>query len=74
MAKKLGHKGTVYVRFVMAADGSIVETQIVKRAPHDILNKAAQDLVKSLHGLKPFPSEIKKASLTFEVPVQYILN
>ena len=74
MAKKLGHKGTVYVRFVMAADGSIVETQIVERAPHDILNKAAQDLVKSLHGLKPFPNEIKKASLTFEVPVQYILN
>lgn len=74
MAKKMGHFGKVTMRFVLAADGSLKESEIVEKAPYDSLNKAAHELVKGIDGMKPFPEEIQKTTWVITVPIEYSLN
>ncbi|MNL69053.1 Gram-negative bacterial tonB protein [compost metagenome] len=74
MAKKLGQTGKVTVRFTLNKDGSLSATEVIDRSAYDILNRAAEDLVKSINGIKPFPEEIKKVSWEITVPIEYSLN
>lgn len=74
MAKKMGQTGKVTVRFTLAQDGSLQATEIVQGTPFEILNKAAQDLVEGIDGMKPFPPEIQRTSWVFTVPIEYSLN
>ncbi|WP_413568447.1 energy transducer TonB [Bdellovibrio sp. HCB117] len=74
MAKKMGQTGTVTMRFTLAADGSLVTSEVVEKSPYESLNQAAHDLVKSISGMKPFPQEIQKANWSFTVPIEYVLN
>lgn len=74
MAKKMGHTGKVTMRFTLAADGSLTESEIVEKAPHETLNQAAVDLVQGISGMKPFPQEIQRTSWSITVPIEYVLN
>ncbi|MBV2169466.1 MAG: energy transducer TonB [Bdellovibrio sp.] len=74
MAKKMGHTGKVTMRFTLAADGSLKESEIVEKAPHETLNQAALDLVRGISGMKPFPQEIQRTSWSITVPIEYVLN
>ncbi|WP_413612509.1 energy transducer TonB [Bdellovibrio sp. HCB-110] len=74
MAKKMGQSGKVTMRFTLAADGSLKESEIVEKTPYDSLNKAAHELVKGIDGMKPFPQEIQKTSWVITVPIEYSLN
>ncbi|MEN0057745.1 MAG: TonB family protein [Bdellovibrio sp.] len=74
LARKMGQSGKVTMRFTLAADGSVMESEVVERAPYDSLNKAAQDLVQGIHGLKPFPQEITRTTWSITVPIEYMLN
>lgn len=73
MAKKLGIQGRVTVRFVLNNKGEVLESTIAASAPSDVLNKAALELVKRIHGVKPFPEDLKRQTWLFEVPVDYKL-
>lgn len=74
LAKKMGQTGKVTMRFTLAQDGSLLASEILEKTPFDSLNQAAHELVKGLHGLKPFPEEIQKTSWSITVPIEYVLN
>jgi protein TonB len=74
MAKKMGHTGTVTMRFTLKPDGTLTETQVLNKSQYDSLNEAAVTLVQSINKLKPFPSEIHKEAWVITVPIEYTLN
>lgn len=74
MARKMGHAGKVTMSLTLAQDGSLIESEVVAASPFDTLNRAAQELVKGIHGLKPFPQEIQRTSWQITVPIEYSLN
>lgn len=74
MARKMGQQGRVLVSFTLAQDGSVVKTEVVEKAAFESLNEAAQDLVKSIHGAKPFPEEIHKTTWNITLPIDYSIN
>lgn len=74
LAKKMGQTGKVTMRFTLAQDGSLLTSEVLEKAPYDTLNQAAHDLVKGIHGMKPFPQEIQKTSWVITVPIEYVLN
>ncbi|UXR66033.1 TonB family protein [Bdellovibrio bacteriovorus] len=74
LAKKMGQTGKVTMRFTLAQDGSLLASEVLEKAPYDTLNQAAHDLVKGIHGMKPFPHEIQKTSWVITVPIEYVLN
>ncbi|KHD87617.1 MAG: siderophore-mediated iron transport protein [Bdellovibrio sp. ArHS] len=74
MAKKMGQTGIVTMRFTLAADGSLLASEVIEKSPYESLNQAAHELVRSINGVKPFPQEIQKTSWSFTVPIEYVLN
>lgn len=74
LAKKMGQTGKVTMRFTLAQDGSLLASEIVEKAAYETLNQAALDLVKGIHGMKPFPHEIQRTSWSITVPIEYVLN
>lgn len=74
MAKKMGHTGTVVMSFTLMPDGKLVGSEMVQSSEFASLNQAAQDLIKGIDGLKPFPSEIKRTSWTMTIPIRYELR
>lgn len=74
IARKMGHMGTVMMRFTLKADGTLAESEVVAKAPYETLNQAASSLVQGINGLKPFPQEIKRDSWSITVPIEYTLN
>lgn len=71
IAKQLKQQGRVLVQFLVGNDGKILEAKVVSSSPFESLNKSAENLVRSLNGLSPFPEEIKKTTWLFTVPVDY---
>lgn len=74
LARKMGQTGRVLVSFTLAQDGSLVKSEVVEKAAFDSLNEAAHDLVKSIHGVKPFPEEIHKTTWNITLPIDYSIN
>jgi protein TonB len=74
MAQKMGHTGRVLMRFTLAKDGSVIESEVVEKASYETLNKAADALVRSISKEKPFPHEIRKTTWSITVPIDYAIN
>lgn len=74
MARKMGHTGTVTMRFTLKADGTLAGSEVVGKAPYESLNQAAVTLVEGINGMKPFPQEIRKDSWSITVPIEYTLK
>lgn len=71
IAKQLRQQGRVMVQFLVNREGKILDSKVVSSSPFESLNQSAQNLVKNLNGLKPFPAEIEKATWLFTVPIDY---
>ncbi|WP_253715570.1 energy transducer TonB [Bdellovibrio bacteriovorus] len=74
MARKMGHTGTVTMRFTLKPDGTLAGSEVVGKAPYESLNQAAVTLVEGINGMKPFPQEIRKDSWSITVPIEYTLK
>lgn len=74
MARRMGQTGRVLVRFTLNKDGAVLASELVEKAAHESLNKAASELIRSIDGAKPFPQEITKNSWNITVPIEYVLN
>lgn len=70
-AKRMGHQGRVVVRFVLERSGQVKSAQIVQASSSKFLNQAAEDLIRRLDGLEPFPVQLTKSEWAFQVPIDY---
>ncbi len=70
-AKRMGHQGRVVVRFVLERTGQVKSAEIVQASNSKFLNDAAEDLIRRLDGLEPFPVQLSKSEWAFQVPIDY---
>jgi TonB family protein len=73
-ARRLGQTGKVEVAFHLNQDGSITDPHVVKPCIHDLLNKAALDLVVRASKFRPIPPELKTPLMHVTVPIEYELK
>ena len=66
-------EGRVYVNFVVRPDGKIVNVQIEKGV-HSLLDDEAIRLVKSMPRWKPAQKEGKNVSVSFTLPIYFVLK
>jgi TonB family protein len=71
VAKRMGHQGRVVVRFILERSGQVKSAQIVQASNSRFLNDAAEDLIRRLDGLEPFPVQLSKSEWAFQVPIDY---
>jgi len=58
-ARLAGYQGEVTVSFVIAANGQVEETEILRPSPYEILNQAAKRTVERAAPFPPPPRELK---------------
>lgn len=73
MSIEMGEQGTVYVRFVVNTDGSIVQVEVV-RGVSDALDKEAVRVVKQMPKWQPGEQAGKKVRVRFTLPVSFKLS
>lgn len=71
-AKSMGYTGTVLIELTLDRAGKVLSSKIVKGS-YPSLNDAAQKLISSIDGLKPFPEELERDQWSFQLPIQYLL-
>jgi len=72
-AKENGIAGTVYVSYVVMADGNVNETKVVRgRDPN--LDKEALRVVNSIMGYKPGKQKGKPVAVQLTTPVKFVLE
>ena len=71
LARRLGQKGKLVLRITVAQDGSIASSELIEKSSFPLLNSAAQSLLYAVNRFQPFPGELKKTSITFNMPIVY---
>lgn len=66
-------QGRVFVQFVVNKQGKVTQPKVV-RSVHPILDKAALEVVKSMPDWTPGKQRGKSVSVSFTVPINFILN
>ncbi len=65
--------GVVKVKLTIDAQGHFTEVEVVEPSSHEILNRAAKNLVTDLRKFKPLPS-VYRGNGTFVIPINYQLQ
>ncbi len=73
-ARKLGHQGKTQVSFELGKDGTLLALAISKSSGFEILDEAALDAVRNAGPYPSLPKELNKESLTFQLPISFILE
>lgn len=71
MARKSGAEGTVYIKFVLARDGSLKRAEVSRSSGRRILDKAAINAVTAVRRFPAVPASMEGAELNFELPLTY---
>ncbi len=72
MAKRLRQKGRVVVRFKLRRDGQLIKAEVIESSKFALLNQAAQELIRKIDKMKPFPEELKSVAVQdFSIPIDY---
>ena len=72
-AKANGISGKVYINFVVGKDGVIRNVKIL-RGVHDLLDKEAIRVVKAMPKWKPGKQRGKPVSVSFNLPINFVLK
>lgn len=64
-ARSKGLEGKVRARIVINSDGSVLETEILEKCEHELLNEACLSAIKKSAPFKKMPKGQKSLSLTF---------
>ncbi|MFN4008998.1 MAG: TonB family protein [Pannonibacter sp.] len=70
-AAKGGGQGTATVEFVVRRDGSVSAVKLVRSAGDPALDQAALAMVHRAAPMPAFPDDIREASMSFRVPVEF---
>ncbi|MBY0369691.1 TonB family protein [bacterium] len=73
-ARNLGLEGEVGVEFHVYKDGSFKDPHVVRPCIHDMLNRAALQLVAEAPRFQPIPAEVGVEVLHVTVPIHYELH
>ena len=73
-AKRRGDEGVVRVSFVVLANGTISQIQIVKSSGSAVLDNAAKKILSRISGKLPFPQGMQKKQWRLTLPLTYRLN
>jgi len=74
VARQHGWKGKIKVRFMINSGGEVIKTEVLSPCSYEVLNRAAEKLIKDTSPFPSFPSSWHKNSLTLEVQVVYQLK
>ena len=72
-AKANSISGKVYVNFTIGKDGKIRDVKII-RGVHDLLDKEALRVVKSMPPWKPGKQRGKAVNVSYNLPINFILK
>ena len=75
LARQRRQEGTVRLRFTLSPAGRLAEgVQVVKPSGFELLDEQARQCVLAAAPFPPFPEELKRPSLTVELPIVYKLT
>ncbi len=74
VARQRGWEGRIRVRFTINSGGEVIKTEVVSSCSYEVLNRAAEKLIKDTSPFSPFPSSWQKNSLTVELQIVYQLE
>jgi TonB family protein len=72
-AKEAGESGTVYIRFIVQADGS-VKMDAILRGVHPLLDLEAWEVIERMPAWKPAEAEGKPVSAAVTLPIKFTLR
>lgn len=70
-APRDGRAGTATVEFTVQRDGTVSGIRLVRSAGNAALDEAAVAMVRRASPMPAFPDDIRQASLSFRVPVEF---
>lgn len=74
LAQRSGMEGTVILRFILARNGVIRSTAVIRSSGRPLLDNAGLQTVESITTFPSLPKEIQGDEVTLEVPVTYRLR
>ncbi|MBA7471335.1 hypothetical protein ES707_06641 [subsurface metagenome] len=74
VARQHGWKGRIKVRSTINSSGRAIKTEVSSPCSYEVLNRAAEKLIKDTSPFPPFPSSWQKNSLTVELQIVYQLE
>jgi TonB family protein len=74
VARQREWEGRIKVRFVISSSGRVIKTEVLSPSSYEVLNRAAEKLIKDSSPFPPLPFSWHKNSLTLEVQVVYQLK
>ena len=73
-ARRSGAEGTVWVRFVLDRGGDLQGSEILESSGHDILDRAALDLLRKASPFPALPPELTTDEIELVLPIEYDLT
>lgn len=74
VARQREWEGRIKVRFTINSSGRVIKTDVLSPGSYEVLNRAAEKLIKDTSPFPPLPFSGRKNSLTLEVQVVYQLK
>lgn len=74
IARNRGYEGSPVVGFILGNDGRLQDIHIIEPSRHAILDREAMEAVRRAAPYPPIPSELKMDSISFRLPVSFILE
>ncbi|MDO9532193.1 MAG: TonB family protein [Deltaproteobacteria bacterium] len=74
MARRRNIQGVVAVVFTIGCGGQIMAARVSRSSGQDLLDEAAQNTIRRVGKLPPFPAELNRQQLTVEVPLAFRLS
>jgi TonB family protein len=74
MARKRGFEGEPIVAFTLSSNGELIDLKLIAFSSHKILDEAALETIRRGTPYPSIPKHLKKNSISFNLPISYILN
>lgn len=73
-AKAAGEQGVALLSFTVSRDGRVLASRLARSSGHGALDAETMAMIRRAQPLPSFPPEIKRASMSFTVPVRFSLR
>jgi periplasmic protein TonB len=74
LARRGGMQGTVFLEVVINRDGRILRAELLQSSGHEVLDRAAMRLIRSMGKLPKPPTGLNFSEQTLQIPLRYSLT